>query len=60
MSREIQELMDKEADKREQQTLAQAVINIMKKLKYSVEQAMDLLEVPQSERTTIAGIVNAK
>ena len=30
---------------------------IMKKLKYTVEQAMDFLEVPQSKRQAVAGLV---
>ena len=56
MSAEIQDLMDKEADK----TLVQNLLIIMRKLKYTVEQAMDFLEVPQSKRTVIAGLVNAE
>ena len=41
----------------ETKTLADNVFTIMKKLKYTVEQAMDFLEVPQSKRQAVAGLV---
>ncbi len=47
-------------DKKEQETTVSYIKNIMTKLKYSVEQAMDLLNIPQTERDTYAGLVGKK
>ena len=38
--------MEKMRDEVEQRTILAAIKNIMKKLKYTAEQAMDLLEIP--------------
>lgn len=34
--------------------------DVMTKLKYTVEQAMDLLNIPQQDWDTYAGLVNKK
>ena len=44
-------------DVERQQTTVTHIKDIMKKLKYTAEQAMDLLSVPQSQRSTYAGLV---
>ena len=41
----------------EQQTTVNHIRDIMKNLKLSVEQAMDALSIPQSQRSTYAGLV---
>ena len=44
----------------EQKTTVDHLKDIMDKLKYTAEQAMDLLNIPQDERTTYAGLVQKK
>ncbi|MBO6134066.1 MAG: hypothetical protein J6P05_07015, partial [Lachnospiraceae bacterium] len=44
----------------EQNAMVQAIKNVMDKLKYTVEQAMDLLDVPSDQRSMYAGLVNKK
>ena len=41
----------------EQQITVTYLNDIMAKLKYTAEQAMDLLSIPQSQRNTYAGLV---
>ena len=38
----------------------EAIISIMEKLKYTAEQAMDLLNIPQAERATYVGLVEKR
>ena len=56
MSKEIQDLIDK----KEQQTTVNHIKEIMIKLKYTLEQAMDLLNIPSDQRTLYTGLVNQK
>ena len=42
---------------KEQQTTVTHINDIMTKLKYTAEQAMDLLSIPQSQRSIYAGLV---
>ena len=45
---------------KEQQTTVTHINDIMTKLKYTAEQAMDLLSIPQSQRSTYAGLVGKR
>ena len=45
---------------KEQQTTVTHINDIMTKLKYTAEQAMDLLSIPKSQRSTYAGLVGKK
>ena len=56
MSKDIQRIMDEE----KQEITVNYLKDIMKKLKYIAEQAMDLLDVPTEDRFMYAGMVNAK
>ena len=49
----IEALIDKETQK----TTANHLKNIMEKFKYTLEQAMDVLSIPQTDRATYAGLV---
>lgn len=42
---------------KEQQTTVNHITDIMKNLKLTIEQAMDALSIPQSQRSTYAGLV---
>ena len=42
---------------KEQQMTVTYINDIMTKLKYTAEQAMDLLSIPQSQRSIYAGLV---
>ena len=53
----VMEDMRKEEAKK---TTVEHIRNIMDKLKYSVEQAMDLLSIPQADRATYVGLVQKK
>ena len=52
----IQALIDKETQK----TTANHLKNIMEKFKYTLEQAMDVLSIPQADRATYAVLVQEK
>ena len=47
-------------DAERQQTTVTHINDIMTKLKYTAEQAMDLLSIPQSQRSIYAGLVGKK
>ena len=53
MSEGIQALIDK----KEQETTVLSIRNLMKNLKLTVEQAMDALSIPQTQRETYAGLI---
>lgn len=38
----------------------EAIISIMEKLKYTADQAMDLLNIPQAERAIYVGLVEKR
>ena len=42
------------------ETLVQTIINLMDSMKWTIEQAMDAMKIPNDQRTTLAGMVNAK
>ena len=57
MSKVLEDMRRETARIQETRTLANDVRTIMRKLKYTVEQAMDFLEVPQNRREAVAGLV---
>ncbi|MCR5686051.1 MAG: hypothetical protein K6G81_11675 [Lachnospiraceae bacterium] len=44
-------------DKKEQETTVVHLMDIMKNLKLTIDQAMDALSIPQSQRSTYAGLI---
>jgi hypothetical protein len=52
MKDEIEEKVNDAADKAETETQVNNIRKIMKNLKYTAEQAMDALEIPQQKRST--------
>ena len=56
----VDEKVNTAVNAREQQTTVNHINDIMTKLKYTAEQAMDLLSIPQSQRSTYAGLVGKK
>ena len=56
MSDGIQALIDK----KERETLVSSIKNLMANLKFTLEQAMDALSIPQADRATYAGLVREK
>lgn len=48
------------AKKAEEQTTVSHIKEIMDKLKYTVDQAMDLLNIPMGQRDTYAGLIGKK
>ena len=58
VSKEVQDLIDKGADAREQKTTVDHIRNMMVNLKLTLEQAMDALGIPQDKRSIYAGLVN--
>ena len=60
MGEAMRRVMKDDLDKREQETKLFDIKNIMTKLKYTVDQAMDLLDIPSDQRAMYAGLVNRK
>ena len=57
MSEGIQELIDKKADEARRETVLENIKNLMETMKWTIEQAMDALRIPQNERSRYAGLV---
>ena len=55
-----QAILNKGKQEGEQNALVQSIKNVMESLGVGVEKAMDILKIARSERTTYAGLVNAK
>ena len=53
----IQALIDKEVQKKEQQTRVLDIRNVMESFGVTIEKAMDSLKIPQADRATYAGLV---
>lgn len=60
MCRVMEDMRNETAKKTKEQTTTSHIIDIMEKLKYTAEQAMDLLNIPQAERATYVGLVEKK
>ena len=56
MSKVMEDMLNEEAER----TQLICIENLMKNLKWTVEQAMDALGIPQSERSTYAELVGKK
>ena len=54
------ESLEKRYKEKEQETTVNHLKDIMTKLKYTVDQAMDLLNIPSDQRATYTNLVNAK
>ena len=53
----VKDRVDELVEAEKQQTTGTHINDIMTKLKYTAEQAMDLLRIPQSQRNTYPGLV---
>ena len=60
MCKVMEDMRNESARKAEEQTTVTHINDIMTKLKYTAEQAMDLLSIPPSQRSTYAGLVGKK
>ena len=60
MCEALEKRFKKERSAAEQNAKVLDIKNVMEKLKYTVEQAMDLLDVPSDQRSMYAGMVNKK
>ena len=56
----VRDRVDEKVNAARQQTTVTHIRDIMTKLEYTAEQAMDLLSIPQSQRSTYAGLVGKK
>jgi hypothetical protein len=56
----VKDRVDEKVNAKEQQTTVTHIRDIMKNLKLTAEQAMDALSIPQSQRSTYAGLVGKK
>ena len=56
----MRRIMKDDIEKAEQETTVNHLKDIMTKLKYTVDQAMDLLNIPSDQRATYTNLVNAK
>lgn len=56
----MKEEVDEKVDEGKQELTVDHIKDVMAKLKYTVEQAMDLLNIPQKDWDTYAGLVNKK
>ena len=56
----VKDRVDERVDAERQQTTVAHIRDIMKNLKLTAEQAMDALSIPQSQRSTYAGLVGKK
>lgn len=50
--------IDEKLNAREQETKAFAIRRIMENLKMPAEQAMEVLEIPEKQRSMYAGLIN--
>lgn len=60
MCRVMEDMRNETAKKTKEQTTTSHIIDIMEKLKYTAEQAMDLLNIPQAERDIYVGLVEKR
>lgn len=49
----VEEYADKKAEKKEENTWIEAIKSVMDKMKYSAEEAMELVNVPMDSRATL-------
>ena len=56
----VDEKVSTAVDTERQQITVTHITDIMKNLKFTIEQAMDALSIPQSQRSTYAGLVGKR
>lgn len=56
----VKDKVDAKVDAKERETTVAHIADIMKNLKLTIEQAMDALSIPQSQRGTYAGLVGKR
>ena len=56
----VQDRVDERVNAKERETLAFSIRKIMKSFKVTLEQAMDALSIPQSQRQTYAALVQGQ
>ena len=56
----MRRVMKDDLEKERTETLVQAILNLMKNLQMTIDQAMDALSIPQNQRARYTGLVNAK
>ena len=56
----VKDRVDERVDAERQQTLVSSIINLMDSTKWTVERAMETLKIPQSQRSTYAGLVGER
>ena len=54
---DVDERVDKERQDEKQQTIVSSIKKLMNNLKLTLDQAMDALEIPQTDRATYAGLI---
>ena len=54
----VRNRVDEEKNETERETLVTSIKNLMINLKFTVEQAMEALSIPQSQWDTYAGLVS--
>ncbi|MBQ7486389.1 MAG: hypothetical protein IJT77_02725, partial [Clostridia bacterium] len=57
MSEALKEIMKDEFEKREKETTVNHIRDVMEKLSYTSDQAMDLFNIPQAQRPMYAAMV---
>ncbi|MBQ7564645.1 MAG: hypothetical protein IJT16_11730 [Lachnospiraceae bacterium] len=60
MCKVMEDMRNEAAKRAEEQTTIDHIKDIMTKLKYTVEQAMDLLSIPPADRATYSELVGKK
>ena len=60
MGEAMRRVMKDDLEQEKQQTLVDAITNLMNNMKWNIEQAMDALSIPTAERSMYAGLVNKK
>ena len=57
VKQQVEERVEQQVKTKEQETLASSIKNLMANLKFTLEQAMDALSIPQSDRAAYAELI---
>ena len=60
MCKVLEDMREETAKAQETKTLADTALNLMETMKWSFEQTMENMKLPQGQRGAVAGMVNAK
>lgn len=60
MCKVLEDMREETAKAQETKTLADTARNLMETMKWSFEQTMENMKVPQGQRGAVVGMVNAK